>query len=323
MPYSFLDLAYDVLKGAEHPLTYREIWEAAQGAGIASKIGTAGKTPWQSLGSQLYVDVRDNKSSKFIKVGKHPACFFLQERRKEIPAALTTAPELLDEKSKKAPSYKERDLHPVLTYFAFAAPTFNRGRAVVTKTIYHEKSKKAGYSEWTYPDMVGFSMPLDDWMPEVISLNEMCDRNALTLFSFELKRQLTKSTYREAYFQAVSNSSWAHHGYVVAAEIAEDDDLRGELERLVSSFGIGIIQLELSDLSDSRVVYPARVKPSLDWETINKLCEESDDFQSFIQSVKIDVHARKVHREEFDAVNKDIEAYVRMLRQGDGESGVA
>src|SRR5262245_11795781 len=125
-----------------------------------------------------------------------------------------------------------------------------------------------------------------------------------------------KSTVREAYFQAVSNSSWGHQGYLVAAGIAEDDDLLAELERLASSFGIGIIQLQLRDLSESRVVYPARPKESLDWETINKLCEENEDFQTFLQSVKIDVNARKVHRAEYDPVIKDIEAYVMKLCQG-------
>ena len=313
MAYSLLDLAFDVLKKAEKPLTYQEVWQAGQDLGLASKLGTTGKTPWQSLGARLYVDVLDNESSKFIKVGKRPARFFLKERSKEIKEALIAKIEQAEEKPvKNAPVYKERDLHPVLTYFV-ATPAFNRGRAVVTKTIFHEAAKKAGYSEWTYPDIVGFSIPLEDWQPDVIAFNELSDRNALTLFSFELKRQLTKATYREAYFQAVSNSSWAHQGYLVAADIAEDDDLRAELDRLASSFGIGIIQLQLSDLSESRVVYPARVKETLDWETINKLCEENQDFKSFLQSVKIDVNSRKVHRAEYDAVIKDIDAYVQKL----------
>jgi hypothetical protein len=315
MAYSFLDLAFDVLKKAEKPLTYQEVWQTGEDIGLASKIVTTGKTPWQSLGAQLYVDVRDNEASKFIKVGKRPARFFLKERSKEITKAVAAEIDQPEEKpAKDVPTYRERDLHPVLTYFAFAHPAFNRGRPVVTKTIYHEKAKKAGYSEWTYPDIVGFSIPLEDWQPDVIAFNELSDRNALTLFSFEIKKQLTKSTYREAYFQAVSNSSWAHQGYLVAAEIAEDDDLLAELERLASSFGIGIIQLQLTDLSESRVVYPARAKGNLDWETINKLCEENEGFQTFLQSVKIDVNARKVHRAEYDPVIKEIEAYVQKLR---------
>lgn len=314
MAYSYLDLAFDVLKKVEKPLTYQEVWQTSQELGLAKRIGTVGKTPWQSLGAQLYVDVRDNDQSRFIKVGKRPARFFLKERSKEVsPEILAATEQALVKPAKNAPGYKERDLHPVLTYFAYAIPTFNRGRAILTKTIYHEKAKKAGYSEWTYPDVVGFSFPLEDWQPDVIAVNELSDRNALTLFSFEIKRQLTKGTYREAYFQAVSNSSWAHQGYLVAAEIAEDDDLLAELERLASSFGIGIIHLPLSDLSESRVLYPARGKEILDWETINKLCEENEDFQEFLRSVKIDVSARKVHPAEYDSVLEDINSYVVKL----------
>jgi hypothetical protein len=69
------------------------------------------------------------------------------------------------------------------------------------------------------------------------------------------------------------------------------------------------------------VLIPARVKGTLDWETINKLCDESTDFRAFIQSVKIDVNARKVHREEYDRVDKDIKAYVQKLCGGGSTLG--
>ena len=96
---------------------------------------------------------------------------------------------------------------------------------------------------------VGFSIPLDDWSADVINFNELSDRNALMVFSFEIKRRLTKSNYRESFFQAVSNSSWAHQGFLDTAKIDEDDDLLAELSGLASSSGIGIIQLQLADLT--------------------------------------------------------------------------
>lgn len=319
MAYSFMDLAFDVLKDAAHPLTYQEIWQAGKQAGFATKVRTSGKTPWNTLGAQLYVDVRDNKFSRFMKTGKRPARFFLTSRGDEVTDEVAARIEkAVETPPNKATGYKERDLHPVLTYFAFANPAFNRGRPVITKTISHEKSKGSGYQSWTHPDIVGFSIPIEDWSSDVIDFNDLSDRNALTVFSFELKRALTKATYRESFFQAVSNSSWAHRSYLVAAEIVEDDDLLAELDRLASSFGIGIIRLDLSDLSESRVVYPARVKTKLDWETINKLCEQNDDFRKFLQSVKIDVSARKIHRAEYDVVKPDIEAHVARMLDGSG-----
>lgn len=309
--YSFLDLASDVLKQAAQPMTYQEIWQAACDKGLASKIDTSGKTPAQTLGARLYVEVRDNAGSQFIPVGKRPVRFFLRVRQSELPEDAASKIEKAEvKKPEPKASYHERELHPLLTYFAYANPSFNRGRSIFTKTIFHEKSSKAGYNEWIHPDMVGFYLPLDDWRPEVIEFNQLSDNNSLRLFSFEIKKALTKANYRESYFQAVSNSSWAHEGYLVAADILQDDEFLAELERLASSFGIGIIHLDVADIDSARILYPAKFRESLDWETINKLCEQNRDFEKFLQDVKIDFESKRIHRSEYDSVVKDIAQYV-------------
>jgi len=322
MSYSFLDLAYDVLKQASKPMVYQEIWQVGQEKGWSAKLGTTGKTPWQSLGSRLYVDVRDDDQSRFIKVGSRPTRFFLKERSGELPPDVASK---LDKDEGKKPEKKtefhERDLHPLLTYFAYANPSFNRGRSIFTKTILHENSKKSGYNEWIHPDMVGFYLPLEDWRPNVIEFNRLSDNNSLRLFSFEIKKALTKANYRESYFQAVSNSSWAHEGYLVAADILQEDEFLAELERLASSFGIGIIELDPADIDGSHILYPARQRESLDWETINKLCEQNRDFDKFLQDVKIDFESKRVHRAEYDEVHKDITTYIKTklkIEQGGG-----
>ena len=84
MGYSFLDLAYEVLKKASKPMIYQEIWQVAKEKRLALKLESSGKTPWQSLGARLYVDVRDNEDSKFIKVGRRPTRFFLKDRQGEL-----------------------------------------------------------------------------------------------------------------------------------------------------------------------------------------------------------------------------------------------
>lgn len=312
MAYTFLDLAYDTLKKAKSPLTYQDVWDSAKAFGLAAKVKTSGKTPLQSLGARLYVDVRDNPESRFVKVGKRPARFFLKERQAEVSDDAIEKIELEQTKKPAATSkYKERDLHPLLAYFAYANPGFNRGRSIYTKTIFHENSLKKGYNEWVHPDLVGFYLPIEDWRPEVIEFNRLSDNNSIWLFSFELKRSLNKSNYRESYFQAVSNSSWAHEGYLAAAEILQDDDFLAELERLAASFGIGIVQLDLQDIDSSSVLYPARVKPGLDWETINKLCEQNPDFKKFVQDVKIDFESKRIHRAEYDDIPKDATLYIQ------------
>lgn len=311
MPYSFLDLAYDVLKQSDRPLTYQEAWDAASSMGLAARVKTGGKTPWASLGSRLYVDVRDNPSSKFIAVGKRPARFFLLERQSELPKDAAVRLEAEEAKRpEQAPPYLERDLHPLLTYHCYANPSFNRGRSIYTKTIHHQKSQKPGYSEWLYPDMVGFYLPLEDWSPAVIEFNRLSDNNSLRLYSFEIKRSLTKANYREAYFQAVSNSSWAHEGYLVAAQIVQDDELLSELGRLASAFGIGVLHLDPTEFDGSSIIYPARVRSGLDWETTNKLCEQNEDFRKFLEDVRIVFEAKKVFKSEYDEILPDPEKYI-------------
>jgi hypothetical protein len=312
MAYTFYDFAYEVLSQTTKPLTYQDIWEIGHKKGLDKKLRKIGKTPWMSVGAQLYVDVRDNEESRFIKVGKRPIRFFLKEREHELKQdKMETIEKTENKKVETKSSYKEKDLHPVLTYYTSSSPLFNRGKSIYTKTISHEKSLKPGYNQWIYPDMVGFYLPIDDWRPDVIELNRISDNNALHLYSFEIKKTLNKSNYRESFFQAVSNSSWAHEGYLVTAEINEDDELQAELKRLASSFGIGIIKLDLFDIDSSDVLYPAKLRESLDWETINKLCDQNSEFEKFLQDVKIDFEGKRIHKSEYDEVKNDIYTYIQ------------
>ena len=82
--YSVLDFAEDVLKEVDSPKLYQEIWEIGKDKPFADKLKLTGKTPWATLGARLFVDVRDNDNSRFIKIGKNPDRFFLKARSKEL-----------------------------------------------------------------------------------------------------------------------------------------------------------------------------------------------------------------------------------------------
>src|SRR5262249_44128468 len=140
-----------------------------------------------------------------------------------------------------------------------------------TKTIRHAAGNKKEFGEWVHPDMVGVYYPVTDWKPEVVELNSATGTAALRLYSFEIKKSLSFGTLREAFFQAVSNSSWAHEGYLVAAEVSRDEDFLSELRRLSGSFGIGVIRIALDDPNSSEILFPARERDALDWEAVNKL----------------------------------------------------
>lgn len=283
---------------------------------LHEKLSISGKTPWATLGARLFVDVRDNASTRFVKVGKNPTRFFLQSRRSELHSsdyrdvAQTKQNGALD----SVLGFHERRLHALLAYYAFTNTSFNRGRQIYTKTIYHERSGRRALNEWIHPDMVGFYSPIDDWNSKLLEFNRSTDKSAIRLYSFELKKAVDRVNYREYFFQAVSNSSWANEGYLVTCQIQQQDDLLSELERLSASFGIGIIELDLQDIDSSNVLFPAYSKDYLDWETMNKLCEQNSDFETFIDDVQRDFTGKKIHSSEYENILEDPENYIRKIK---------
>ncbi len=309
----YLELAKNILKKVDRPLASSEIWKYKEENNL--NLNVTGKTPWSSLGAQLYVDTRDNENSLFYKVGKNPVRFWLKSRENEISKNLFEKIEKEEVKKEKElekkTTYNERKLHAVLSYFVLTSQKFAKGKNIYTKTIFHEKSKKKNLSEWIHPDIVGFYMPIKDWNNSLLEFNKVSTSNPFTLYSFEMKKNISKSNYREYFFQAVSNSSWANEGYLVAPEIdIENEDLFNELSRLSSAFGIGIVKLDLTNVSSSEVLFPAKVKNNLDWELMNKLCDTNPDFKDFIDNIKIDYDSKRIHKTEYDLIENNIEEYI-------------
>jgi hypothetical protein len=88
---------------------------------------------------------------------------------------------------------------------------------------------------------------------------------------------------------------------LVAADISKEQEFRDELSRLSTSFGIGVIQLNIEDADSSEIIFPASNRENLDWETINKLTMNTD-FKEFISTVKIDITSKKIHKKEYDTI---------------------
>lgn len=312
--YTFLRFAEEAILGLERPSTAQEIWEYGAQVGLDKKLGSHGQTPWATLNAQLGSNVRDNEASPFTREPGRPARYGLKSieatrnaiRRlnidlaSEIPGSVEAPPRDVDaipaqEKAGRYP-YKERDLHPFLSRMAH----FELG-GVYTKTIFHETSSKKNFSEWLHPDLVGFWFPFKDYNKELLQLTG----NGLAItrfFSFEMKRELTLGNLRESFFQAVSNSSWAHEGYLAAANILDSESLHDELARLSGSHGIGVIELDLENPQDSQVLFPARARETIDWNAANKLARENPDFRKFLNDVRIDIENNQVHPSEYDAV---------------------
>lgn len=180
-------------------------------------------------------------------------------------------------------SFDERSLHKLFC-------SFLRTRNIYAKTIYHEKSSTRidSAQKWVHPDIVGvqFEEFKNDATLSLLKATE--PKETVHIYSYELKRKIDSDyTLKQCYFQALSNSSWANFGYLVAFEINEILD--EEMERLNNAFGIGII---LMQANDSKVLYPAREK-ALDYNTIEKLNNLNPDFCSFITKLSKVMNASK------------------------------
>lgn len=296
---TFLELAETVLKEESKPLASTEIWNIAVKKGYDIRLNSQGKTPWATLGAQIYVNSKDNPKSIFGKTDSRPKKFYLKSMSSEINLDDSSIPEEISPIKTKKQKYLEKDLHKYLTYYAYYH------LRCYTKTIRHYISNKKEFGEWVHPDMVGCNFAMEDWKKEVYDFSNAIGVRSIILYSFELKRELNFSNLRESFFQCVSNSSWANEAYLVAATISENEEFFDELSRLCTSFGIGVIELDLEDPHSSEIVIPAKHKKNLDFETIDKLAM-NNDFKEFIETVKIDLSSKKIHKKEYDFV-EDIE----------------
>jgi len=293
---TFKELTKKILEEEKRPLTVEEIWESTLKKGYDKFCGTQGKTPWRTIGAQIYVDIRDNPDSPFVKIDSKPRKFFLKTLVSNTELKEIEEKERGKVEGPKKLKYSERELHPFLTYFAYAY------MSVYTKTIYHEKSNKKKYSQWLHPDMVGVYFPIEEWKSEVMDFAREIGSPSVILYSFEIKRELGFHNLRESFFQAVSNSSWATEGYLVAANMDQDEELLSELKRLSTAFGIGIIKLDIDDPDSSEIILPAKHKSELDWDTINKLADENSDFRGFLKRIKIDISSKEIRKEKYDKI---------------------
>lgn len=156
----------------------------------------------------------------------------------------------------------------------------------------------SGANEWLHPDLVGMEDLTCDWTRELRECVGVLAERRARLWSFEVKLLINRSNVRKSYFQAVSNSSWAHFGYLVAATVEGDDTMK-ELRMLAATHGIGVIQLDTEAPAESQILIPARERPEIDWDMCNRLAEENPDFVGFIERVKHFYQIGKLNKSEW------------------------
>lgn len=212
--------------------------------------------------------------------GSIGTCCDITRYAEEIEALLTgqevAAPaETVVTSHETTKSFDERSLHKLFCNYL-------RTRNIYAKTIYHEKSstKADNTQKWVHPDIIGVQFEEFQNNATLSLLKATDPKQSVHIYSYEMKRRVENdSQLKQYYFQALSNSSWANYGYLVAFEIA--DGLEEEMQRLNNAFGIGII---LMQATEATILYQAREK-QLDYITIEKLNRINKQFCEFINKL--------------------------------------
>jgi len=241
---------------------------------------TVNKTPANYVSAVLgnFIRNKDKRVRRIYERSMNRYKYYLTKYEDQIDLSDIDDIELENTEEKKDHSkYKERDIHLLLS-------SYLKSSSIYSKTIFHEKSNNLDSNKkWIHPDIVGIKL-LKLQSDSSQSLLKATNKNDLfKLYSYELKREINSDyDLKKFYFQAVSNSSWANFGYLVAYEISTS--LHDEIERLNQSFGIGVIEIS-SNLFESEILYPAKYR-KIDFKTVDKLCKINKDFDAFIEVVE-------------------------------------
>ncbi|MEI2757782.1 MAG: hypothetical protein V9F46_15170 [Chitinophagaceae bacterium] len=237
------------------------------------------KTPASTVSALLgdFIRLGDTRVKR-IKQDGGVYSYYLTKHEQSI--GIDTLPQDVEPASKKVDktkTYDERDLHKLLS-------SYLKNTGIYSKTIFHETSNgKDNNQIWTHPDMVGIQFLKLQSKASQSFLKAINQVDTFKMFSYEIKREINSDTeLKKAFFQAVSNSSWANYGYLVAFEFS--DNLSEEMERLNQSFGIGVIELNANPYKSKILFQPTYRK--LDFKTIDKLCKINKEFEKFIEQTE-------------------------------------
>ena len=202
--------------------------------------------------------------------------YYLTKNQLENKINLLNIEQKIDKKIKN--DFYERDLHPLFV-------SYLKSQNIFSKTILHEESKnsKDETQKWVHPDIIGvkFTKLNSDITSRLLKTLEKKD--SCEIISYELKKEINSDyELKKSYFQAVSNSSWANRGYLVALDI--NTNLYSELERLNKAFGIGIIKLH-SNPFESQILFQSSYR-ELDYQTIDKLSNINGKYEDIIEQIE-------------------------------------
>lgn len=190
----------------------------------------------------------------------------------------------------------EHDLYPILINYLKSEHHLYCLR-IDEKTSKNNRGN--GGNQWLHPDIVAMEPVAQDWHVHVKTCVQEGGGQSVRLWSFEVKKELTMGNVRKSFFQAVSNSSWANEGYLVATSIA-DHRVEQELRMLSALHGIGVILLSTDNPSESDLLLPAQKRSTIDWQSVNRIVEENKDFRDFTDLVANYYQAGRIRAKDWN-----------------------
>jgi hypothetical protein len=224
-----------------------------------------------------------------------PRQYYYSEETEAFEAEQVT---VISTETKKA--LTEHDLYPKLGNYLWSSLDIYSMRIDELRS---KNNRGAGGNRWLYPDIVGMIDLTTSWERISVEAAKASGVERASLSSFEVKLKLNRSNVREAFFQTVSNSSWANSSYLVASEITED--AMTELRLLSGAHGIGFILLNVDEPSESQILVPVKERLQADWNLLNRLATENSDAKKYVKSIR-DFHLTgETQKSNWNLVPKD------------------
>jgi hypothetical protein len=192
--------------------------------------------------------------------------------------------------------------------------------------------QQAGLNKWKYPDVlaVNWAVLSDDGRLDeaMLQVRQGLGDQPFRIISTELKVDITSGSLREAFFQCVSNSRWAHSAQLAIARKISDDRVVEELKRLGTSYDVSVVSFGLSPetidglppadrllaMSDDEVeillqdikvetIASGQERDALDWEHIRDLQTQHPDIKAFFEWIaKCLDHKRAYARKAWEII---------------------
>lgn len=181
----------------------------------------------------------------------------------------------------------------------------------------HAARQQSGVNRWKFPDVVvlnwavieqrDFAFHLDK---DILEVKRSLGEQPFRLTSAELKVSVSFSSFRENFFQCVSNSRWAHTAHLVVATPISDSLLASELRRLGTSYGVAISHFDFTESQLTALPAADRIiamedttfeslasnhratqlgagtsRSDLDWEHLRDMRAQSEEFRDLFEWV--------------------------------------